>query len=805
MEPGSNIDWSGSVGEKGDVFHLVYDDIKPDLTHRLLPVGSTYEVILTVDAMRGRSKSGNSECERSFGIVPSKFSKTSPAGISKGYVRVAALIPGTEAFRSRINLNDWLMCINDLEVTWDTLDSILSAITYPKQVRLTFQEMVADSKKVLLTRHQSNEANLVRPIPNPGETISPLGNEPEHHLTVMYMTLDSSEDSSSNNLLYCYPPETKESNKLVAVRGMFLTLSNVMSDISSHPAKISSVRCEGSLVNICYISSGRQLLILAAPAERVTPQQLLHIMNNCTRCLNYLFSSLHSALSEKDNIERVNLFFSMLSQLLLSSPSESTIHSYYIRSDVERSYDTLSLAPCCIQLPEEAKTNVDNVLSEFEAADFGDMSEDFYEMRRAYTIMGCCLFYKGYLVANHLPTPDMLDIATYASHYNILAISRLSPIGSSMVWQEVFPTRRNGTSENTQDPFYVEVEGRYFLLIVAHKHTVMGVLLESGGCAARAMGNPVADVFYINQARQTLQQLETFDFSLICEARLQTPRPPLNCIENLQPYGTKVIPAASTIAKGILAKAGTTAADFMKRAGANKPKSKQGSDPFTTSGFMASIEKGDADALSHDSGSSPPPTLGSEAFARSRNMSVASTGSADSSNSVSQLYSSMRMGRGSGRIIANTEQKEANSDLTLTSQTKQNSFVLSSGEENTLFNYMSFDSVLGVVLSPTVDEFLVYDSADHRCLVSMFYATCLNIKCLFQQSFDSNDLQATTIHEHGVMFSLPSSISNRSHRYWVIGRCFLQPSRHEFYVCHHELITENMVELAFKINTGVLL
>ena len=82
---------------------------------------------------------------------------------------------------------------------------------------------------------------------------------------------------------------------------------------------------------------------------------------------------IYSALSDKDNAQRVNLFFTLLSQLLLTSQSASTISTFYIRSDVERSYDTLSLSPVCIQLPEEAKMNVDNVLSEFEAADFGDM------------------------------------------------------------------------------------------------------------------------------------------------------------------------------------------------------------------------------------------------------------------------------------------------------------------------------------------------------------------------------------------------------------------------------------------------
>lgn len=41
------------------------------------------------------------------------------------------------------------------------------------------------------------------------------------------------------------------------------------------------------------------------------------------------------------------------------------------------------------------------------------------------------------MVANHLPTEDMLDIALYSSRFNLLSMSRLSPLGGSMIWQEV--------------------------------------------------------------------------------------------------------------------------------------------------------------------------------------------------------------------------------------------------------------------------------------------------------------------------------------------------------------------------------
>ena len=182
---------------------------------------------------------------------------------------------------------------------------------------------------------------------------------------------DSTEDSGTNDLLYCFPREGRDTNKLVAVRGMFLTLSNVMSDIANYPAKMwahiiiltrtqrerlcyysdlcsldfasllafftashkilhevkveykllkifdmsttrscgygkvdcfvvyidwyyrSSVMCEGRLVHIAYAQSGRQLLVIAAPAEEITQNHLLNIMQNTTRCLSYMFSSLH--------------------------------------------------------------------------------------------------------------------------------------------------------------------------------------------------------------------------------------------------------------------------------------------------------------------------------------------------------------------------------------------------------------------------------------------------------------------------------------------------------------------------------
>ena len=92
------------------------------------------------------------------------------------------------------------------------------------------------------------------------------------------------------------------------------------------------------------------------------------------------FVSGCSALSERENLHRVNLFFTLLPQQLLTPPTSqshdqsadgSVLH--YIRSDLEKSYSSVMSPAVTLQLPDEAKINVDNTLSEFEAADFGDM------------------------------------------------------------------------------------------------------------------------------------------------------------------------------------------------------------------------------------------------------------------------------------------------------------------------------------------------------------------------------------------------------------------------------------------------
>lgn len=56
------------------------------------------------------------------------------------------------------------------------------------------------------------------------------------------------------------------------------------------------------------------------------------------------------------------------------------------------------------------------------------------------------------------------------------------------------------------------------------------VLLEAGGCASRAIGNPGPDCIYVDQVKATILQLEGIDASI--EERLDAPSvPPLACAD----------------------------------------------------------------------------------------------------------------------------------------------------------------------------------------------------------------------------------------------------------------------------------
>ena len=79
----------------------------------------------------------------------------------------------------------------------------------------------------------------------------------------------------------------------------------------------------------------------------------------------------------------------------------------------------------------------------------------------------------------------------------MLPLTRHHPVHQLVNWCEVFPTRQSlgHTSPITEG----DTEARVFLLVVGLGHQVLGVLLETGGCAALHGAVVRPDPFYVDQ------------------------------------------------------------------------------------------------------------------------------------------------------------------------------------------------------------------------------------------------------------------------------------------------------------------
>ena len=76
------------------------------------------------------------------------------------------------------------------------------------------------------------------------------------------------------------------------------------------------------------------------------------------------------------------------------------------------------------------------------------------------------VLFQGYLIANHLPKEDLLDVCLYCQHYCLMPLAAEQRVGQLVVWREVFPRHRAQDRDQNHRPGYLQPHGRYFLLIV---------------------------------------------------------------------------------------------------------------------------------------------------------------------------------------------------------------------------------------------------------------------------------------------------------------------------------------------------
>ncbi|NXO53584.1 INTU protein, partial [Aramus guarauna] len=709
---------------------------------------------------------------------------------------------------SVLSPGDALVAVNDVDVNSENIERVLSCIPGPMQVKLTFETSIFEPEGTSQQRYkqaQSSMNNLVRLLwGEDGTDLQQAIQDVPHIVMYLTMKLDSETSKDEQEILYQYPI-SEASQKLKSVRGIFLTLSDILESVTGTQIISSSLFLCGKLVQVVYWKESDKLLVIGLPEENVPLSQLRNMIEDVVRTLKFMYSSLDSAFCQVENVSRLDHFFNLFFQRALqparlkSNASPSAQH-----------YDTCSALFLdnlpglrWLTLPQEIKMEIDTALSDLEAADFAELSEDYYDMRRLYMIMGSCLFYKGYLIGNHLPKEDLIDIGLYCRHYCLLPLAAEQKIGQLVIWREVFPHHHIQPCEDSSFMGYREPEARYFLLIVGLRHFMLCVLLEAGGCASKAIGNPGPDCIYVDQVKATILQLEGIDASI--EERLDSPsNPPLSCADWFLPATREKVessttsPALSKLQN--TSKSVTTPASKRSLFGDSSLMTRKPS-PTRNSGGPDHGDEGPAE----DESSNPQSVVDQLCCSLLVHLSVFQ---------VTRKKHILPNPFHFGNLKKNFSEKETEF---------VNTIKLTSGPENTLFHYLFLETMQGIFITPTHKEVAQLGGSIHPQLIENFYRCCLSIRSIFQQSMRKekkkkagsgiSDFEADEdldlVREHGVLFECsPDNWTDPKKppptmNYWVVGRLILDPKPQECYVCFHDSVTEAAVELAFKLSFGL--
>ncbi|XP_053400614.1 protein inturned-like [Mercenaria mercenaria] len=694
-------------------------------------------------------------CEQILGIVPGHYGSSQSGNNSHRRkdrrVKIRGLVPtGVAAKCTQVRVGDNLMCINDQDVTWDNLDNILKVLLYQKQAKLLIKKNSKDKKSgslLVKKKSQSSTSRLVQLVNGSNSNTVTIENiaqgEWEPFYGAMYLSLEgvnSDNMQAKEDIVYQFP---RVDNKVIASRGMFITLAGTITDATHSTVQSTTLMVNNSAVHVVYHCEGQNLFVISAPENRFSLTSLTTLVKDLVRLLQVTHGSIHQAFTTSANHNQLDCFFALLHQNQVSQSTNT--------GTVKIEKCSLSQSAKILPLPNEIKCCADRVLTDFEAADFGDMSDCYYGCRRSYSILGSCLFYKNYLISNHLPKDDLVDFSTYLKYHSLLNLSTDQSLGQLVVWREIHPTRHCQAVPEEQQFGYTEpLIARWFWLIVGYKNLIMCVSLETGGCTKVVDGVSPPDPFLIDQARAVLMQLYSQNIASQCH-------------NSLSSHSSLFV---------------TTPEDLIHQ-------QQQGHDllsrslkklPHRDSSNLFSVANG----VTENSGSI-------RRLMQRRKDSVESDNSSESSGESLFKFSKK------GRLFPETADllhniSESKEDIGPHNSKRK----LTVGIENCLFHFQYFDNLEGVFVSSEADAGGVSQLNDE--IYKCFQTACHKIKHMFdsarktkEQSKDrkqhvcglNDDL--VDVREEGVMFTCTNQDKkSQPFCYWVVGRCLSRSLRRRF-------------------------
>ncbi|XP_071441603.1 protein inturned [Hetaerina americana] len=525
------------------------------VTFRDSQEGEAREVGLLVDPGRRNLGRRATLCETLLGIVPGVFSSSSTTtGETEGElpvfvderIMVAGFVPDGEAIKNRsIKIGDWLRKIDGTEVTFKTIDRFLSSIISSCTLKLTLQRVAGCDVTADLPRGMKSkpleQSKLVRTLIGSGadDIRSIMMTLPVGLLYLTFPTRErgqeintSGEEDEFSDVIYCYPPDP-QTNALAALRGTFLTLNQLVPQVAQSSPVSSTILLKGQKTHVVYASDGPEVLLVAAPDNCCSIPETVLLTEELIRALRFSCQTLNRAFSDsslKPGLDHLlDMFFTRVliggfwsntkvSNVCTELASKAKLSSPHLFEDILSASHLLSL-------PHDVQNQIDDALNQLEAADFQCLNEEHHLCQRLFNIVGSCLYYKGFLIASHLPTEDLPCVHSFLNQLGIIHLCRTEPVRSLVFWKEIYLTSCNRglrASMEGEQGAYPMPEGRWFLLVVGKDQGMLAVVLEMGGCSISEEGNIPPEPDYVDHAKTTLNHIHEIGIPAVCDSWLMS-------------------------------------------------------------------------------------------------------------------------------------------------------------------------------------------------------------------------------------------------------------------------------------------
>ncbi|KAI5646108.1 protein inturned [Phthorimaea operculella] len=717
------------------------------------------------------------------------------------------LIEAKTLYTPKVNKGYYLKKINNIEVDSYNLNSVIQRLKEDiDNSRLTFQvvdeEINIDIAK-LLTLKSCPENSLSQLIK-------------DTMCSIMYICCNDIEYHTNDDkgVLYCYPRPFNQ-NFLYNTRGAYVTLNHLAPKSlgTSEPCS-STVLHKNVLINVVYKSHYSDLLLVAFPNKKVDLFAARKILNDIVRTLEFLYGSLKACFTKPNNVDKLDGLFSRIFVTLLFGNGKVKEKRVGV---VE--FENV-LAVHTVSLPLEVKVQVDDAITELEAADYREWTDDVDNFQRLYTVIGSCLYYSGHLLSSHLQDDDLKDIHAYLKLNGVLKLSSDSELEKLIMWKEVF-IKEHRDKKNDANEYRIP-DGRWFLLVVGKGHFVLATIMEAGGCTEDATGVTPPSPFYVEECESCVELLYSVGVDKYLASWLAA---------NTQPQ-VQIEPELLT-KQGSKKERAKTLKDTIKTSTIKLPKPEVRRRHNSSEQINVNSNTMDSNYGSHHSLYSP---WYSTKYRSSLDVSYSEDSNSLKSNS--EKSEERVQGRRADRERNRRDSSGSDSDWDRQDGSRTSSNIdvsdirksllneinnvtvhrITAGDQNVLFHFVQLESEKGILIAPVRSIESQANNAIYSYIVKTFRSASKRIHELLQNNMRFRSSQAPTsslnkilvaIKEYAMLFQVPAEVLNQSgvakknaepFLFWVVGRVFSEPEPRELYVCYHESIPQDLTEVAYLLS-----